>query len=186
MSLKLMDIITENHKREYGCVMLFFDFPELYKIQDAINPDDLYEEDDDDSYGLESEAHVTLLYGLHKGVSDEDVKETLKNIDFDVCKLFNLSFFKNEKYDVLKFEVGYTTRGGAFLSKANKELKKFPYTSDFPDYNPHLSVAYLKPGMGKKYVDKLKRVKDYILTPKEARYSKTDGSKIKIKINVKK
>lgn len=186
MSFKLMDIITEDHKHEYGCVMLYFDFPELNKIQDAIDPDDLYEESDDDSYGLETEAHVTLLYGLHKGVSDDDIKQTLKNIDFDVCKLFDLSFFKNEKYDVLKFEVGYTTRGGAFLSKANRELKKFPHTSDFPDYHPHLTIAYLKPGKGQKWADKLKKVDEYTLTPKEARYSKPDGSKIKIKINLKK
>jgi 2'-5' RNA ligase len=184
--IKMLDVITEDYKHRYGCVMLFFNFPYLNKIQDAINPDDLYEESDDDSFGLEPSAHVTLLFGLHKEVSNEDVKQSLKDIIFDDCKLFNLSFFENEKYDVLNFEVGYATRGGAFLSKANKELKKLPYTSEFPDYNPHMTIAYLKPGMGKKYVDKLKRLDDYTLTPKECIYSKTDKSKVKIKINLRK
>ena len=47
--IKMLDVITEDYKHRYGCVMLFFNFPYLNKIQDAINPDDLYEESDDES-----------------------------------------------------------------------------------------------------------------------------------------
>lgn len=185
--IKLLDLILEDHKHEFGCVMLVFDCPEINKLQDVINPNDLYEDPDDDSFGLETESHVTLLYGLHKGVDSNDVKTALSGITFDDCKLYNPSIFENEKYDVLKFDVGYVARGGAFLSKANKELMKFPYTSDFPDYHPHMTVAYLKPGKGKKYSDIFKKKVDEIkLSPKHALFSQTNGKKERLKINIKK
>jgi len=174
--MKLLSLITENHKHEYGCVMLHFNFPEMEKIQDMINPNDIYEDETDDSYGLETEAHVTLLYGLHKEVSSENVKEVLKNFSFGQCKLNNASLFENEKYDVLKYDID-----GDGLHKANLELKKFPYTSDFPEYHPHLTIAYLKPKTGKKYSDALKN-SSFTLIPTYAIYSQTDGTKQKIKI----
>jgi hypothetical protein len=187
MRIKLLDVITEDHKHDYGCVMINFNFPEMKRIQDIINPDDLYEDPDDKSFGLERESHVTLLYGLHKGVPEKEITTALSGITFDDCKLYNPSLFENEEYDVLKFDVGYVARGGAFLSKANRALKAFPYTSDFPDYNPHMTIAYLKPGKGKKYVDILKNKADEFITkPDYATYSKTDGKKIRIKVAIKK
>jgi 2'-5' RNA ligase len=185
--MKLLDIITEDHKHDFGCVMLHFKFPEMNKIQDMIDPKDIYEDSSDSSFGLETESHVTLLYGLHKGVSEKDVTNALSGITFNTCKLYNPSIFENDKYDVLKFDVGYTTRGESFLSKANKALKAFPYTSDFPDYHPHMTVAYIKPGKGKKYVDILKKnVDDITMTPDYAKYSKTDGAEVKFKISLQK
>jgi hypothetical protein len=183
--MKLLPLITEDHKHDFGCVMLHFDFPEMNKIQDMINPDDIYTDPEDDSYGLETDPHTTLLYGLHDGVSTEDIKKTLDKFTFELCRLDNSSVFENKEYDVLKYDVMYATRGGAFLHKANNELKKFPYTSDFPEYHPHLTIAYLKSGTGKKYAKALKGG-SFILLPKYATYSKTDETKDKIKILLKK
>jgi len=165
--------------------MLYFNFPEMYKIQDMINPDDIYEDETDDSYGLETQPHVTILYGLHDNVPTEDVQKAIGNFEYGLCRLDNPSVFQNEKYDVLKYDVNYVTRGGAFLHKANNELKKLPYTSDFPEYNPHLTIAYLKPKTGGRYVKALKG-SSFTLPPKYAEYSKTDGTKEKLKINVRK
>ena len=70
--MKLTNIVKQilNEKAgdvyEYGCAMLYFDFPEINKVHDAIDPKELYEEEDDRSYGIENEPHTTLLYGLHK------------------------------------------------------------------------------------------------------------------------
>jgi len=178
--MKFLSLLTEDHKHDYGCVMLFFDFPEMKKIQKIIRTEDIYEDETDDSFGLETEAHITLLYGLHDGVSSENIKTVLKKISFGSCKLTNASIFENEKYDVLKYDVE-----GDGLHEANIQLKKFPYTSDFPEYHPHLTIAYLKPKAGKKYSTEL-RNSSFTLIPKYAVYSQTDGSKEKLNISIKK
>lgn len=184
--IKLIDLIKESASvpYEYGCVMLYFNFPLINKIHDIINPEDVYNNENDPIFGLENEPHCTLLYGLHKEVTLEDVTNVINNAVFGDCKLYNASLFENEKYDVLKFDVGYPVKGGAFLHKCNKELKKFPYTSNFPDYHPHLTIAYLNPGSGKKYTELLKN-QEFILTPQYVVYSQPSGDKNKIKINLR-
>ena len=169
----------QKRSHEYGCVMLYFDFPEIKEIHRIIDPNDVYIDPDDDSYGLEDEPHITLLFGLHEGVSSHDVKKVLSNHKYNGCNVHNASLFENEKYDVLKFDVE-----GNDLHETNNELKKFPYTSDFPDYHPHMTIGYLKPGTGKKYTKKLND-EDYVLVPLHAIYSKTDGTKEKIPIRNK-
>jgi hypothetical protein len=82
-----------------GCVMLYFDFPEINKIHDAIKPDDLYKEEGDRSYGIEDEPHCTLLYGLKQGVSLHDVTDIVNRFKFGECKIHNASLFENA-YDV--------------------------------------------------------------------------------------
>lgn len=177
--MKLMDLITENHKYDYGCVMLYFDFPEVNKIHDMINSDDIYEDPSDDSFGLETEPHVTILFGLHSEVSTEDVESVLKKFTFGPCRLTNPSTFDGPPYDVLKYNID-----GNGLHEANIELQKFPYTSDFPEYHPHLTIAYLKTGKGKRYADALKG-SSFTLIPKFAVYSKPNGAKEKLNITTK-
>lgn len=174
---KQMKLLTEDRKHEYGCVMLHFSFPEMKEIHKLIDPDDLYEEVGEE-YGLETDPHCTLLFGLHDGVSTSDVDKVLGEFTFETCKAHNTSLFKNEKYDVLKFDIQ-----GDNLSYANKKLKEFPYTNEYPKYEPHMTICYAKVGKGEKYVEELKN-KKYWLTPKYIIYSKPDGSKDKININI--
>jgi hypothetical protein len=181
--IKLTDLLKENSSStyDYGCVMLYFIFPEINKIHDTINPSHLYTEDGDSTYGIEDEPHTTLLYGLHKEVSLNDVSGVLDKYTYHTCKIHNPSLFENEKYDVLKFDVI-----GDNLHETNADLKEFPFTSNYPNYHPHLTVAYLKPGMGKKYVDMLNKTKsnEFWLEPQYAVYSESDGTKTKINIRI--
>jgi hypothetical protein len=181
--IKLKDLIKEsNNVHEYGCVMIYFNFPKINKIHDAIDPKHVYTEDGDNSYGLETEPHTTLLYGLHPEVTLNNVKEVLSKFTYSPCIIYNPSLFNNEKYDVLKFDVK-----GDNLHKTNEALKEYPYTSNFPNYHPHLTIGYLNPKMGQEYVDMLNKSipKDgYQLVPQYAVYSMSDGMKHKIKINV--
>jgi hypothetical protein len=176
---KLAGIITENTKStyEYGCVMLYFNFPMINKIHDGVDPNDIYTEEGDRSYGLEDEPHCTLLFGLHDNEIDTNkVLDVMKQFNFGTVKAHNISLFENENYDVLKFDIK-----GDNLHKANAALKQFPYTSNFPNYHPHMTIGYLHPGMGAKYVKQMAGL-EYVLTPTHIVYSHPNGTKDKIKI----
>lgn len=177
--MKLMSLIEEdnNQKYDYGCVMMYFDFPQMEYIHKLIDPNHLYTDDSDRSFGLETKPHTTLLYGLHSDVSLEDVKDVIKKYKFNECTIHNPSLFENPKYDVLKFDVN-----GDNLHEANEDLKKYPFTSDFPNYHPHLTIAYLKPGYGVKYIRKLGNL-EYKLKPIHGVYSESNGTETKININ---
>jgi 2'-5' RNA ligase len=165
----------EDEVHEYGCVMLHLpvDEAEWQKLQDSIDDNDVYEEDGE-SYGRENEVHITLLYGLHEENDDDKIKEAMQGTVFmtPMISLQYLSLFQNEKYDVLKFDIKSKD-----LNKMNETLAKFPHTTDYPEYHPHATVAYLKPGCGKKYIGKLDNPIE--VEPGEILYSKVNGEKLK-------
>ena len=166
------------YKDGYGCAMLYFKFDELKQIQKLIDKDDIYTAEP--GYGLENETHITLLYGFHyKDIkSDDEIFDNILKNDIPNLELYNVSIFENEKYDVLKFDVrqkmGLYKKSKDVLYIINKDLSdKFPFTTNFPDYHPHSTIAYLKPKTGKKYVKEFKD-KEYIVTPEKIVYSIPD------------
>lgn len=97
-----------------------------------------------------------------------DIKES----DFDL-EVNGLDCFYNKDYDVLKMDIKSEK-----LNELNNLAKKLPNTSTYPDYRPHITVAYLTKGNGKNYVDLNFRTK--INTIDKIVYSKTNGTKIEI------
>ena len=173
------DILNKpTHKNEYGCVMVYIEPNNEFKdIHRKIYKQDIYEDPEDPSYGLEREPHVTLLFGLHPEVTLEQVKGSLAGYEFDKpLKAYNVSCFSNDKYDVLKFDIE-----GEHLAEMNKALKKFPYTSNFPDYHPHSTIAYLKPRTGQKYIDMFKGLEIQFI-PSHYVYSEASGEKTNISL----
>jgi 2'-5' RNA ligase len=133
----------------------------MEEIHSMIDEEDLY---DEEGFGLEDEPHCTLLYGFH----DDEVKgeEILKDLSTsnmpDKLDLVNASLFEND-YDVLKFDVQAPNKE---LHEINKMLTdSYPYSTDYPDYHPPCTIAYIKKGKGQKYVDKFKDM-DITVTPK--------------------
>jgi tRNA nucleotidyltransferase/poly(A) polymerase len=132
---------------EYGCFMLFLDVPVWSKITSVIDKNDIY---DKEGYGIENEPHLTLLYGFHDEVTPEEVfdlyksKFELKPLD---VKIKGISIFENPEFDVVKFDVN--PEG---LTEINTVMKELPNTSVFPDYHPHITIAYVKKGEGHKYI----------------------------------
>lgn len=168
--------LNENRKNEYNCLMLYCKKPEIIKkLHEQIDKDDLYEEEGEE-FGLEKESHITLLYGLLPKVNWDDLKEYLESIDkFNIISP-KISTFENDKYEVLKLDIKCP-----LLHTINKKLtENLPYETDFPKYEPHMTVAYLKKGKSDKYIkpmlDKIEKI-----TPTEYVYSKTDNTKERYK-----
>lgn len=158
---------------EYGCLMLYFDIPWWEELIGLINKDDLYQEE---GYGLEKEPHVTLLYGFHDNEIDFNEIDSFVNelIENPVnIELTSISSFKNEKYDVLKFDVKNEK-----LNEINKFLRdNFKYTSEFEDYNPHMTIAYLLPNLSDKYKDLIDL--PISIKAKKVVYSRASQSEVK-------
>lgn len=111
-------------------------------------PDNLLAEN-----GREREPHVTVKYGLHSD-SPRGVEKAIANDGPIKARLTTTSIFPASKdhpdYDVLKFSV--VSPG---LRRLNAKISKaLPHTNTFP-YHPHVTVAYLKPGEGKKFVGRV-------------------------------
>lgn len=165
--------ITEGQdkKIEYGALMLDFEVKKWKEITDIIEPDDIY---DKPTFGIENNPHVTILYGLHENVKINDVKSTLKD-KYDLKKdieieLIGISHFDTPNYDVVKFDVKSKT-----LIELNKEMKKLPHTSSYPNYHPHMTISYVKKGTGKKYKEKFDET--IKLKSNKIVYSNANGSK---------
>lgn len=161
---------------DYGCLMLGFNIPEIKDIQEKIDEKDLYlgdkSEDDLKQFGLEEEHHVTLLYGLLPNVEWKDLKKHLSPLKEYLCIMPSLTLFENEKYDVLKLTVISPE-----MHVTNKKLREnVKYHETYPEYHPHMTIAYLKPGKGKKYT---KPLLDKIIEacPETYNFSKANGEK---------
>lgn len=165
---------------EYGCLMVYLKMSNWAEFTKDILDDDLYDSENS-RYGMETEPHCTILYGLHPEIEDEDVKKLFENIekeDFDI-QLAGKDCFYNDEYDVLKINI--------ISEKLNElhELAKnnFDYTSQYSTFKPHITIAYLKKGRGKKYVDS--DFEGFIDTDSIEKivYSKTNGEKIDIHLS---
>ena len=173
--LKFNDFLNEkkNFKYEYGCLMLDFKVSNWKKdILSIIDEDDIY--DEEEGYGYEDKPHVTVLYGLIPDKIDiKEFKEKINDSGIDINKEYELkkiSIFENsDDYDVVKFDLEDCEE----LHELNEFVRdNFKYENDYPDYEPHVTLAYVKKGKGKKYVQKLEEA--IIVEPKKLVYSDPD------------
>lgn len=162
----------EEGDKKLACALVSFEMPLLKMLHSAIDKEDL------DEKGFEDEPHVTLLFGLHQDeVTPEQALACIQNCIGEGCgdiTLGPVSVFSNDKFDVLKFDAV-----GDWLHATNGELKELPHTNEYPDYKPHCTLAYLKPGMGQKYADMFNGL-SYSVKPKEFIYSDSDRNQTKI------
>jgi 2'-5' RNA ligase len=166
---------SENQTYSYGCIMGYYDLnQDYYKAYLELDQNDIYNNDENE-YGIEIEPHVTVLYGLHDTeIQTEQVIEFLKVIKPVMTSLYSISIFENENYDVLKFSVN--SESLHIIHEITKKM--FPYTSSYPDYIPHCTIAYLKPGTGKKYVKDLEQPIEIAID--KWVYSQSSGEKVSI------
>lgn len=145
-------------KYDYNCTMLFFNInkDKWKELQDIIKEEDLYIEKDNAAFGRAkvNDVHCTVLFGTHLDVPDKDVYEIIEKFEKPDIKFKAITMFENKLFDVIKFDIESEK-----LKEYNKELKKLPFTSDFPNFHAHSTIAYVLSGKGKKYVELLKNYK---------------------------
>lgn len=155
-------------KYEFGAVMAYFNISDQQLFNELVNEADLVGD------GISEEPHVTLLYGLHSNIVDSDITDLLKVFPVVSIELDTINLFENEKFDVVKFDIS-----NDLLSDLHDELKKFPNSEAFTEYHPHLTIAYVKKGLGKKYVGSLETPIKLVLS--SFVYSKANGESISVK-----
>lgn len=127
--------------------------------------------------GRENESHVTVLFGLTSDVPDE-VAKLLEDEPPITLTLGKTSLFKNDEADVLKADVHSPD-----LHRLNRKLSKLPHVNAHPNYEPHATLVYVKPGLGNKFAGSdalkgLQAVIDHVV------FSSKNGKKTKIPLRL--
>ena len=117
---------------------------DIARLANTIPNEDLAEK------GREAEPHITVKYGLH---SRPDALATLQEILRDEPPV-TVTFGKTAIFpdsgdgDVVKVDIESPD-----LRRLHKKIADaLPNTETHGDYTPHATVAYVQPGLGKKYV----------------------------------
>lgn len=161
---------------DYGCVLVYPSIPNWNNITSIIDKEDLYKPNDP-IYGYETSPHISILYGLFSNVKDQDVINVFKDISINDIEINGIGVFENKEYDVVKLNIKSNT-----LHLLNKELLKLPHTSDYyQNYHPHMTLAFVLKGRGKKYVDD--NYQHNFNKINKVVYSKTNNEKIEIPLN---
>jgi len=102
-------------------------------------PDERIYDDDDGELGREDKPHITVKYGIH--TKDlEKVRKVLKEQRPVKVQLGSTSVFYNDDYVVVKIAVD-----GDEIRRLNRLVSdSFECTDSFPEYRPHVTVAYVK------------------------------------------
>jgi 2'-5' RNA ligase len=139
------DLLNEGH-----CIMVDIDQRgKILEFVSQISNECVYEEEGK-HYGKELNPHVTVMYGLNEN-EEKRVKELLAKVPKKIsATLGKISKFENidAPYDVLKVEV-YSPH----LAKIHEMIRgNFENDYKWPEYNPHVTLAYVKKGTCNEYV----------------------------------
>jgi 2'-5' RNA ligase len=128
---------------KFGCLMLMLSATPSEEIlqwsRQRIRSEDLAED------GYEQEPHVTVLYGFHPDVQPTEIEDTIKDFGPVTIELGAITRFESEKHDVLKIDID----GGSIFELNAKLVEAFAgrVTNKFPEYHPHMTLAYVKKGL---------------------------------------
>ncbi len=110
-------------------------------IADFIDPRDLTDS------GIETDTHITVIYGITENDPDA-VQACLDSIPVGVFfTVGNTTIFQEDDYDVVVLEIDSPELEA--LHQAIRET--VPNEQTYDTYVPHITLAYVKRGMGMKY-----------------------------------
>lgn len=96
--------------------------------------------------GIETDSHVTLLYGI---VSDDPSLVAARLQKFTPFSMLTtgISLFERPEYDVLKIDV--ISPGASMIHDSLRVSLENKW--EWPNYQPHITIAYLQKGAGRRY-----------------------------------
>ena len=144
---------VQNDGQEFSWV--YIDIPkEIRDVHDSvtseIDSNDIYvidKKDGDWSYGIEDDPHITVKYGLEF----DNPKRVIKILDGEKggnVEIEDIEVFEQDKYDVLVARC----KSEALNKIHNKLTDELGIEDKYPEYKPHITLAYFKKGKAKKYV----------------------------------
>lgn len=119
---------------------------EIIKFGKSI-PDDIIF--DEEGFGREEDNHITLLFGMHDD-DDTNLKEQLNDVEPFEVQLGDISFFESDGYRVMKIDV----ISEDLIALHDKLRLNLENTQTFDEYNPHVTIAYVKSHYNDKELDK--------------------------------
>jgi N12 class adenine-specific DNA methylase/2'-5' RNA ligase len=143
----------------------------IERYQLGIKPEDLAPQ------GLETQPHITLKYGLHPGVSVDDVRRILADQPPIRVTFGNTaSFPAGEDGAPL-----YISVDSPDLHRLNGMLSAvLPHEDTFPEYTPHITVAYLRPDAVDKYVGEATPITGQTTELNSIAFSDPNGHQVEI------
>ena len=89
--------------RNRGCVMMKMKIPNWDEICSIIDPEDIYDPDED--HGIETNPHVTILYGFYSFVYVNDILNILRTFNEPKIYLKDIETFEGKDFDVVMIRV---------------------------------------------------------------------------------
>lgn len=145
---KVIEKFKDRLARDFSCLMCTLPREIGDKIylwgKELIPDEDLHPEE-----GREGHIHVTIKYGIH--INDPTkVRDILIDQKPIKAVLGKTSMFESDNWDVIKLDI-FSDQ----LNELNDKISKnFAVTDTHPKYIPHVTIAYVKKGLGPKYIDR--------------------------------
>jgi len=130
--------------------------------------------------GRETTPHITLKYGLH-GWDPKIAQEALAGEGPVKVKFGKTSVFQNDDADVVKVSISSPD-----LHRLNQKIADaHPNTETHPTYEPHATIAYVRPGQGRKYAGS-NFLEGKTITLDRITFSGRDGKQVEIPLTGRK
>ena len=117
---------------------------DIRRLAEKIPDDDLAED------GREYNPHITVKYGLHAD-SAEDARPIITAAAPVAIQIGPASVFSADEYDVVKLEV----ISDSLRALNSKIADAMPHTDTYPEYSPHITIAYVRKGLGEFWAARL-------------------------------
>ena len=144
---------TPNPSRDHGSLLAVIPYAIAQRVTDwgmwHVPDMELYSDGNKNGRAYSGDVHITLKYGLETSNPMDVIGliEANKVTPFDVT-LGKSGIFEKDDCDVVI--LGVTGGGLAQLHDLASQLPSVPDT--YPEYHPHVTVAYVKKGMGRAHI----------------------------------